>query len=298
MKIPVLSVTKADGARLRANPGAATIKLNAGVRVERTHNVIAQTKTGSTHERGDGGRAPRQRARTGRASTTTARASAASAGNRCAAGQFAASEERRAVRLLGGRGRGLIGSTKYVQTLDVDALKDIALYLNFDMLASPNPGYFTYDGDQSAPAGHQRRASVPEGSAGIERTLVAYLKGAGKPAEDYRVRRPLGLRRLHPGRDPGRRPVLRRRGQDDRPSRPSCGAGRPTSRSTRTTTSNRHARPLDRTALGIQGGGVAYAIGLYAQDQGGRNGVPIRDDRTRHVLRLMRAVAARIADCD
>jgi hypothetical protein len=29
---------------------------------------------------------------------------------------------------------------------------------------------------------------------------------------------------------------------------------------------------------------VAYAVGLYAQDQGGRNGVPIRDDRTRHVL--------------
>jgi hypothetical protein len=25
-------------------------------------------------------------------------------------------------------------------------------------------------------------------------------------------------------------------------------------------------------------------VGLYAQDQSGRNGVPIRDDRTRHVL--------------
>ena len=46
---------------------------------------------------------------------------------------------------------GLVGSTKYVESLDVDALKDIALYLNFDMLGSPNPGYFTYDGDQSAP---------------------------------------------------------------------------------------------------------------------------------------------------
>jgi Zn-dependent M28 family amino/carboxypeptidase len=41
---------------------------------------------------------------------------------------------------------------------------------------------------------------------------------------------------------------------------------------------------VDRTALEINGGGVAYAVGLYAQDQGGRNGVPIRDDRTRHVL--------------
>ncbi|EUA68715.1 peptidase M28 family protein [Mycobacterium xenopi 4042] len=41
---------------------------------------------------------------------------------------------------------GLIGSRKYIESLDVDGLKDIALYLNFDMLGSPNPGYFTYDG--------------------------------------------------------------------------------------------------------------------------------------------------------
>ena len=47
-KIPVISVTKASGARLRGAPGDATLKLNAGVRVEHTRNVIAQTKTGST----------------------------------------------------------------------------------------------------------------------------------------------------------------------------------------------------------------------------------------------------------
>ena len=34
----------------------------------------------------------------------------------------------------------------------------------------------------------------------------------------------------------------------------------------------------------INGAGVAYVVGIYAQDQRGRNGVPIRDDRTRHVL--------------
>ena len=36
------------GDRLREQPGDTTIKLNAGVRTERTRNVIAQTKTGST----------------------------------------------------------------------------------------------------------------------------------------------------------------------------------------------------------------------------------------------------------
>src|SRR6201999_2717728 len=80
---------------------------------------------------------------------------------------------------------GLLGSNNYVQSLNLDGLKDIALYLNFDMLGSPNPGYFTYDGDQSIkPNANDGVPRVPEGSAGIERTLVAYLKGAGKPPDD------------------------------------------------------------------------------------------------------------------
>ena len=41
---------------------------------------------------------------------------------------------------------------------------------------------------------------------------------------------------------------------------------------------------IDRTSLGIQGAGVAYAVGLYAQDLTGRNGVPVMADRTRNVL--------------
>jgi Zn-dependent M28 family amino/carboxypeptidase len=41
---------------------------------------------------------------------------------------------------------------------------------------------------------------------------------------------------------------------------------------------------IDRPALEINGAGVAYVVGIYAQDQGGRNGLPIRDDRTRHPI--------------
>jgi hypothetical protein len=41
---------------------------------------------------------------------------------------------------------------------------------------------------------------------------------------------------------------------------------------------------IDRKALEVNGSGVGYVVGLYAQDQRGRNGVPVRDDRTRHVL--------------
>ena len=41
---------------------------------------------------------------------------------------------------------------------------------------------------------------------------------------------------------------------------------------------------VDRTSLGIQGAGVAYAVALYAQDLNGRNGVPGMADRVRHTL--------------
>ena len=48
VKIPVISVTKASGERLRAAPGAATISSTPGFAIVKTRNVIAQTKTGST----------------------------------------------------------------------------------------------------------------------------------------------------------------------------------------------------------------------------------------------------------
>ncbi|MCX5370148.1 M28 family metallopeptidase [Streptomyces sp. NBC_00015] len=38
-----------------------------------------------------------------------------------------------------------IGSTHYVNTLPAAELSKITAYLNFDMIGSPNPGYFVYD---------------------------------------------------------------------------------------------------------------------------------------------------------
>jgi hypothetical protein len=39
---------------------------------------------------------------------------------------------------------------------------------------------------------------------------------------------------------------------------------------------------IDRTALEILGRGVAFAVGHYAENIGGTNGVPARQNRTRH----------------
>jgi Zn-dependent M28 family amino/carboxypeptidase len=185
----------------------------------------------------------------------------------------------------GAEEHGLLGSRNYVQSLNEDALKDVALYLNFDMLGSPNPGYFTYDGDQSTRLNDNDGVPrVPEGSAGIERTLVAYLKGADKPAEDtsfdgrsdYDAFTLAGVPAggLFSGAEEKKTAAQAERwgGQADAPFDPNYHKATDT------------LDHIDRTALEIMGGGVAYAVGLYAQDQSGRNGVPIRDDRTRHVL--------------
>lgn len=178
---------------------------------------------------------------------------------------------------------GLIGSRNYVESLDLAALKNIALYLNFDMLASPNPGYFTYDGDQSLPMDARGKPVVPEGSAGIERTLVAYLKSAGKTAQDTSFDGRSDYDGFTLAGIPAGGLFSGAEGRCPR-TRPSCGAGRRTNRSTPTTTKGDTLDHIDRTALGINGGGVAYALGFYAQDLSGHNGVPAMEDRVRHVL--------------
>lgn len=67
---------------------------------------------------------------------------------------------------------GLIGSTRYVASLDAAARRGIAAYLNFDMLGSPNAGYFAYDGDNSDGVG---AGPGPEGSGAIEQVFLRYF---------------------------------------------------------------------------------------------------------------------------
>ncbi|WP_035279075.1 M28 family peptidase, partial [Actinokineospora spheciospongiae] len=55
---------------------------------------------------------------------------------------------------------------------------DIALYLNFDMIASPNAGYFVYDGDDSDATG---AGAGPYGSAQIEAAFHGFLNATGTP---------------------------------------------------------------------------------------------------------------------
>lgn len=73
---------------------------------------------------------------------------------------------------------GLLGSEYYVANLTEDEVDDIALYLNFDMIASPNYTFGIYDGDESDFAAP---VVVPEGSAEIEDVFEAFYDSVGEP---------------------------------------------------------------------------------------------------------------------
>ncbi len=66
---------------------------------------------------------------------------------------------------------GLVGSTFYVNDLEQAELDKIALYLNFDMIGSPNHVFFIYDGDDSDGVG---AGPGPEGSAEIEKVYEEF----------------------------------------------------------------------------------------------------------------------------
>ncbi|MFD3471907.1 M28 family metallopeptidase [Streptomyces sp. NPDC058682] len=61
---------------------------------------------------------------------------------------------------------GLVGSKYYVNNLPAAERAKFAGYLNFDMIGSPNPGYFVYDDDPT-----------------IEQTFKNYYTGLGVPTE-------------------------------------------------------------------------------------------------------------------
>ena len=73
---------------------------------------------------------------------------------------------------------GLVGSTRYVESLTEDDLADLEMYLNFDMIASPNYGLFIYDGDGSGFG-----LVGPEGSDDIEALFERYFAERDIPSE-------------------------------------------------------------------------------------------------------------------
>ena len=75
----------------------------------------------------------------------------------------------------------LIGSTEYVGGLSEEELGQIALYLNYDMIGSPNYIFMTLDADESTfPA----PAPPPAGSVAIEDLFESFYTWKGQPYDD------------------------------------------------------------------------------------------------------------------
>lgn len=94
--------------------------------------------------------------------------------------QMAKVKPRNKVRFAwwGAEESGLVGSTFYVNDLSQEEQDDITLYLNFDMIGSPNHVFFIYDGDDSDGEG---AGPGPEGSAQIEALFESFYNQIGEP---------------------------------------------------------------------------------------------------------------------
>ncbi|KAF2217547.1 hypothetical protein CERZMDRAFT_63702 [Cercospora zeae-maydis SCOH1-5] len=78
---------------------------------------------------------------------------------------------------------GLLGSEYYVANLPEEERSKIALYLNFDMIASPNWQYALYDGDAST-FSNTTGVVIPPGSDKIEHFFEDWFREQGIPTKD------------------------------------------------------------------------------------------------------------------
>jgi Zn-dependent M28 family amino/carboxypeptidase len=97
--------------------------------------------------------------------------------------QMAKTKPQNTVRFAwwGAEELGLIGSTEWVGQRSQAELDEIALYLNFDMIGSPNYYFGVYDANESS---FEAPVAVPTGSPDIEQTFEEFYTLLGEPYDD------------------------------------------------------------------------------------------------------------------
>ncbi|ULE34281.1 M28 family peptidase [Mycobacterium sp. IDR2000157661] len=281
LTVPVGVINPDADAALRRTSAPVQLVLDSKPVMTKARNVIAQTQTGDTANLVVAGAHLDSVTRspginddgTGVAALLETAAALGSEPQITNAVRFAfwASEEN-----------GHAGPSRYVHSLSLEDLADIALYLNFDMLGSPNAGYFTYDGDQTAqPNPEIPLRSVPQGSAGLERTLAGYLNSAGvRPADMPLAKATDYYPFLTAGIPVGGLTAGASQRKTEVQERLWGGkAGVPFDPNYRTPRDRIDA--VNRDALSVLGPAAAFAVGTYAQAVDGVNGVPPRDQRQR-----------------
>jgi len=170
LDIPVTSVTDTVGQQLAATADLVLrLKTDTFRGIATTYNVLAESRRGNPNNVVMVG-AHLDSVNAGPGIQDNGSGSAAILE---VAEQMAKVKPRNKVRfaLWGAEEANLVGSTYYVNNLSADERSRIALYLNFDMIGSPNHVFFIYDGDDSDAEG---AGPGPAGSAEIEKTFEAY----------------------------------------------------------------------------------------------------------------------------
>ena len=190
-----------------------------------------------------------------------------------AAEQLANIKPRNTMRFAwwGAEEDGLLGSTAYVDGLSQAEKDRIALYLNFDMVGSPNYIFMTQDADQSS---FVAPVAVPDGSVAIEDLFESFYTLMDEPYDDA----------AFDGRSDYQAFIL-----DDIPAgglftgaevpedrRAAVDLGRDHGRAVRPVLPPRlrHVRELNHHALGVNADAIGFAILTFAYSTETVNGVP------------------------
>ncbi len=177
LDIPVTSVTQAIGQQLAATPGLVMrLKTDTFRGIAATSNIIAETPGGNPNNVVMVG-AHLDSVNAGPGINDNGSGTAAILE---VAQQMAKVKPVNKVRfaLWGAEESGLVGSIYYVNNLSAEEQAKITLYLNFDMIGSPNHVFFIYDGDDSDAVG---AGPGPSGSAQIEKLFEKFYAQAGLP---------------------------------------------------------------------------------------------------------------------
>jgi Zn-dependent M28 family amino/carboxypeptidase len=182
LTIPTVFANTATGLNLASTPGANVTVTVDYVADERTAwNVIAETANGNDDNVVMAG-AHLDSVQEGAGINDNGSGSAALLET---AIQMSKVKPNNTVRFAwwGAEESGLLGSEYYVAELEKvpGALDDIALYLNFDMIGSPNYMFGVYDGDDSSDTA---TVVIPEGSAQIEDVFEAFYDSRGLAHND------------------------------------------------------------------------------------------------------------------
>jgi aminopeptidase Y len=177
LNIGVTSVTQTVGQQLAATPGLVMrLKTDTFRGIATTYNVIAESKGGDANNVVVVG-AHLDSVNAGPGINDNGSGSAAILETAIQMGKVKPRNKLR-FALWGAEESGLVGSTYYVNNLTQAQKDQIALYLNFDMIGSPNHVFFIYDGDDSDAVG---AGPGPAGSAEIEKVFEGYFTQRGVP---------------------------------------------------------------------------------------------------------------------